>query len=151
MQLTLSSELTCVVCIRHTLFLFVLASKKTHFLIFCLSADIDDHFDVVSELNDVAHLWRSLGGALRLRPPDLARIEKERPNDTKSCLSEMVTEWLNQSYNTQRFGLPSWKMLVEAVAHRNGGNNQALATIIANKYNGQSVRGVTIVEILRQV
>ena len=69
----------------------------------------------------------------------LARIEKERPNDMKSCLSEMVTEWLNQSYNTQRFGLPSWKMLVEAVAHRNGGNNHALATIIANKYNGQSV------------
>ena len=42
-------------------------------------------------------------------------------------------------------------MLAEAVAHRNGGNNQALATTIANKYKGQSVRGVTIVEILRQV
>ena len=30
-------------------------------------------------------------------------------------------------------------------------NNQALATIIANKYKGQSVRGVTIVEILTSV
>ena len=101
----------------------------------------------MSELNDVAHLWRSLGGALRLRPPDLTRIQKDQ-QDSCDCLSEMVTEWLNQSYNTQHFGLPSWKMLVEAVAHRNGGNNQALATI---KYKGQSVRGVTIVEILRQV
>ena len=40
---------------------------------------------------------------------------------------------VNQSYNTQCFVLPSWKMLVEAVACHNGGKNQALATIIANK------------------
>ena len=139
--------------IGHTPFFYhslALASKNHSLSHLCLSAEIDDHFDVVSELNDVAHLWRSLGGALRLRPPDLTRIQKDQ-QDSRDCLSEMVTEWLNQSYNTQRFGLPSWKMLVEAVAHRNGGNNQALATIMANKYKGQSVRGVTIVEILRQV
>ena len=124
----------------HTFFYhsLALASKGTHFLIFFSLQGIDDHFDVVSELNDVAHLWRSLGGALRLRPPDVTRIQKDQ-QDSRDCLSEMVTEWLNQLYNTQRFGLPSWKMLVEAVAHRNGGNNQALATIIANKYKGQPV------------
>ena len=102
-------------------------------------ADIDDRFDVVSEVSDLTHMWKPLGEALRLRPPILDRIEVDHQQDSRRCLSEMVTEWLNQSYNTQRFGLPSWKMLVEAVAHRNGGNNQALATIIANKYNGQSV------------
>ncbi|CAI8047439.1 hypothetical protein GBAR_LOCUS26218 [Geodia barretti] len=96
--------------------------------------DIDDHFDVVSELGDVAHVWKSLGGALRLRQPDLDRIKADHQQDSSSCLSEMVTEWLNQSYNTERFGLPSWKMLVEAVAHRNGGNNNALAIHIATKY-----------------
>ena len=90
----------------------------------------------------MAHVWKSLGGALRLRKPILDRIEKERQNDVKTCLSEMVTEWLNQSYNTERFGLPSWKMLVEAVAHRNGGNNNALAVRIATKYNGQCERDV---------
>ena len=97
---------------------------------------------MVSELGDVAHVWNSLGGALRLRQPILYRIEKERQNDMRSCLSEMVTEWLNQSYNTERFGLPSWKMLVEAVAHRNGGNNNALAIHIATKYKGQCERDV---------
>ena len=97
---------------------------------------------MVSELGDVAHMWMSLGGALRLRQPILDRIEKERQNDMRRCLSEMVTEWLNQSYNTERFGLPSWKMLVEAVAHRNGGNNNALAIHIATKYKGQCERDV---------
>ena len=88
---------------------------------FCL-LDIDDHFDVVSELNDVAHMWKSLGGALRLRPPDLTRIEKEGPNDMKSSVRDS-DKVVNQSYNTQCFVLPSWKMLVEAVACHNGGKN----------------------------
>ena len=97
---------------------------------------------MVSELNDVVHMWKSLGGALRLRQPDLDRIQADHQQDSRICLSEMVTEWLNQSYNTERFGLPSWKMLVEAVAHRNGGNNNALAIHIATKYNGQCGRDV---------
>ncbi|CAI8046504.1 hypothetical protein GBAR_LOCUS25733 [Geodia barretti] len=96
--------------------------------------DTDDLFEVVCELDDVAHMWRPLGTALRLRPSTLARIKADHQQDSRSCLSEMVTEWLNQSYNTERFGLPSWKMLVEAVAHRNGGNNNALAIHIATKY-----------------
>ena len=87
---------------------------------------------MVSELDDVAHVWKSLGGALRLRQPDLDRIKVDHQQDSSSCLEKMVTMWLNQS-----FGLPSWKMLVEAVAHRNGGNNNALAIHIATKYNGQ--------------
>jgi hypothetical protein len=95
---------------------------------------IDDHFDVVTELGDVAYVWKSLGGAFRLRQPDLDRIKADHKQDSSSCLEKMVTMWLNQSYNTERFGLPSWKMLVEAVAHRNGGNNNALAIHIATKY-----------------
>ena len=82
-------------------------------------------------------MWRPLGLALRLNPSVLARIEKERPSDVRACLSEMVTEWLNQSYNTERFGVPSWKMLVEAVAHPNGGNNHALAQKIAAIHTGK--------------
>ena len=106
------------------------------------AADTDDLFEVVCELDDVAHMWRPLGTALRLRPSTLARIKADHQQDSRSCLSEMVTEWLNQSYNTERFGLPSWKMLVEAVAHRNGGNNNALAIHIATKYKGQCERDV---------
>ena len=50
-----------------------------------------------------------------------------------------MTEWLNQTYETDRFGLPSWKLLVDAVAHRRGGNNPALARQIATKHNGMCV------------
>ena len=101
----------------------------------CLT-DIDDLFEVQSEVHNVAHKWKGLGKALRLRPAVLNRIEADRP-DCKGRLEEALTEWLQQAYNTGRFGLPSWKMLVAAVAHPSGGNNNALAQKIASKYNGR--------------
>ena len=98
-------------------------------------ADIDDLFEVQCDLLDVAHKWKGLGKALRLRPSVLNRIEADRP-DVNSRLEEVLTEWLQQAYNTDRFGLPSWNLLVAAVAHPAGGNDHALARRIAEKHNG---------------
>ena len=98
-------------------------------------ADIDDLFEVQCELLDVVHKWKALGKALRLRPNLLNRIEADRP-DVNSRLEEALTEWLQQAYNTDRFGLPSWKLLVAAVAHPAGGNDHALARRIAERHNG---------------
>ena len=61
-----------------------------------MSADIDDLFEVKSEVHDVAHMWKDLGKALRLRPAVLNRIEADRP-DCKSRLEEALTEWLQQA------------------------------------------------------
>ena len=83
----------------------------------------------------MASRWRSLGAALRLSPPTLDRIEADR-RDVRSCLEDVVTEWLNQSYDTERFGLPSWEGLASAVAHRSGGNNSALADDIIKRHGG---------------
>ena len=101
-----------------------------------IHADIDDLFDVQCELTDVISRWRKLGSALRLRPGVLDIIDKDE-RDSELRFTKVLTEWLRQNYNTDRFGKPSWKMLVDAVAHPVGGNNPALAIKIANKYNGK--------------
>ena len=98
-------------------------------------ADIDDLFEVQCDLLDVAHKWKGLGKALRLRPNVLNQIEADRL-DVNSRLEDVLTEWLQQAYNTGRFGLPSWKLLVAAMAHPAGGNDHALARRIAEKHNG---------------
>ena len=103
-----------------------------------ISTDINDHFDVMDEVHDVASRWKSLGAALRLSPPILDRIEADR-RDVRSCLEDVVTEWLNQSYDTERFGLPSWESLARAVAHRSGGNNRALADDIIKRHGGITI------------
>ena len=92
--------------------------------------------DVKGELLDVACNWRSIGEALRLKPGLLNTI-KANNSDVRDCLTEVLTEWLQRAYDTTRFGLPSWKLLVAAVAHRAGGNNRALAEQIAKKYIGK--------------
>ena len=102
-----------------------------------LFSDIYDLFDVKSEVLQVAPNWRGVGDFLRLNPALLATIKADNPTSVQQCLNEVLTQWLQKAYNTDRFGPPSWKLLVAAVAHPAGGNNRALAEKIAEKHNGK--------------
>ena len=77
--------------------------------------------------------WRHIGLALRLDPSELKTIEKEKDN-LEDCLTEVLTLWLKKAYNYDRFGEPSWELLVRAVHDPAGGNNPAVADKIAKKY-----------------
>ena len=101
-----------------------------------MCAGINDLFSVCSELVGVAHKWKKVGLALRLDPDLLDRIEAKK-NDVEDNLSDTLKEWLKKSYDTESFGDPSWKLLVDAVAHPVGGKDRALAMEIAAKYNGR--------------
>ena len=102
-----------------------------------LYADIDDLIDVKCELLNVAHNWKGVGEALRLHPDLLNRIQANHPTNVLECLSAVLTEWLKKAYNISRFGPPSWKLLVAAVANPAGGNDRALAEQIALKHSGK--------------
>ena len=80
----------------------------------------------------MADKWESIGEALRLSPDLLEKIAADK-RDSKTCLKTVLTKWLRKEYNTSRFGHPSWNLLVEAVAHPDGGDNRALAEKIAQK------------------
>ena len=98
---------------------------------------MDDRFDVYYEVCDVAHKWKGVGKVLRLHPDLLQRIEADHPH-VKVCLLGVLIEWLNQTYDTSRFGQPSWQLLVAAVAHPAGGNNRVLSERIAARHNGNA-------------
>ena len=93
----------------------------------------DDLFDVKAELTRVIARWKHIGLALRLSPAKLDAIEKEN-KEPEDCLIKALTLWLNKGYDTERFGEPSWKLIVDAVCNTAGGNNKALANMIATKY-----------------
>ena len=101
-----------------------------------IPADINDLFGVYTELLNVAHNWRGVGRALRLHPHLLNRIEANTTN-VETRLEKTLSEWLKREYDTTRFGLPSWELLVAAVAHPAGGKNHALAGQIAGRHNGK--------------
>ena len=99
-------------------------------------SDKDNLPDVTEEVLSIQSLHYHLGRALRLRNTDLKAICKKYPSESeaKKALEEVLLLWLDQQYNVQRFGGPTWKMLVEAVDMKAGGNNHELAKTIALKY-----------------
>ena len=93
---------------------------------------MDDLFDVKRELLPVAARWKDIGLALRLNPSQLDEIESNNRN-ASDCLTKVLTLWMKKAYNTERFGEPSWELLIAAVADPAGGDNPALAEKIAKK------------------
>ena len=82
----------------------------------------------------MASKWKNIGLALRLTPNSLNTISaKENVTD---CLLEVLTNWLKKTYNVERFGEPSWKLLVKAVSDPARGNDCAWAENIAKKHQG---------------
>ena len=102
------------------------------------SAEEDTH-DVYREVVDLAGNWSSMCLALRLRPSDQSAIEAAHPGNPHKCLQTVVVKWLQKGYNYQRFGSPTWRMLVEAVGDPAGGDNVTLAETIAKKHPGMHV------------
>ena len=98
----------------------------------CVHAANDDLFDVKTELLPVVAKWKDIGLALRLDPSQLDEIESNNRNSS-DCLTRVLTLWLKKTYNTERFGEPSWELLARAVAHPAGGNNPALAEEMSHK------------------
>ena len=105
------------------------------------STGIDDLFDVVSELQPVRARWKHIGLALRLSPHQLKMIEFENRGGIEDGLTEVLTRWLVQDYDTMRFGEPSWELLAQAVGHPAGGNNAALSDSIRQRHEGVCLYG----------
>ena len=86
--------------------------------------------DIMEEVLDIKSMYFDLGRSLRLRNDDMLAIRKDYPNESQA-LNEVLLLWLKKEYNVERFGPPTWRMLVEAVNKRSGGNNYELAKQIA--------------------
>ena len=92
--------------------------------------------DIMEEVDSIQSLYFPLGQALRLADTDLREICDKYPNesDAELALEKVLLLWLNKKYSEDTFGPPTWKMLVEAVDRRRGGNNHELAKEIASKH-----------------
>ena len=81
--------------------------------------------------------WRRLATGLRIPLKLVALVSSKHLNDPEQCLLELLGGWLKESYDVKRYGHPSWRALVRAVASSPGGGNPALAQTIAAKHPGR--------------
>ena len=71
---------------------------------------------MIKECSSLAAKWEQLSGYLGLPIGLIDTIKGNFPNDKVGCWNEAVKQWIQQNYRTARFGLPSWRTLLEAIA-----------------------------------
>eukprot|EP00731_Ephydatia_muelleri_P007182 Em0003g1430a len=94
----------------------------------------DDLLDVKEEVIDLASRWKDLGLALRVKCSTLDTISSKNHYNPEDCLRDTLQAWLQQQYDTTKFGQPSWQVLCKAVENRAGGKNPALAKSIRERH-----------------
>ena len=95
-----------------------------------LILDEGDLSKIIEEIHTIKSRYYNLGRSLNLKIADLRKIRDEHPSDSDG-LEDVLLLWLNQKYDKKKHGPPTWRMLVEAVSKKSGGNNHELAKLIA--------------------
>ena len=72
---------------------------------------------IILECGSLAAKWKQLSGFIGLPSTVIDQIRCDHPNDSACCWNESLNEWIKQNYNTEKFGKPSWKTLLGAIAH----------------------------------
>ena len=96
----------------------------------------EDIHNIYSEVIGLSGRWSDMCLALRLPPSDQSEISTAYLGNPEECLQAVLVKWLKKGYNYQKFGSPTWRMLVEAVADPAGGNDSALANFLTQKHQG---------------
>ena len=111
---------------------FVLQFILRTIIIPICSTEEDDFREVFRCTVDLKTCYYELGIELGLPPRELTAIAQDKT--TNNPLTGVLLAWLSQSYNTDKYGLPTWRRLVEAVDSPAGGNDHELAKAIASKH-----------------
>lgn len=81
----------------------------------------------------VATHWLEIGLLLGI-PYSTLELIRDSHDEVAARVNEVVRVWLEERYNVEWFGRPSWKKLIEVMGARAGGNNGALAVEIAREH-----------------
>ena len=99
----------------------------------------DDLFDVYQEMIPLASKWQDIALAMGIKQSDIDTIHSQYPRLPCDCLKAALGKWLKKGYNVEKRGPPTWKKVVEAVAHPAGGKDPAYAKKIAHNHQGELV------------
>ena len=70
---------------------------------------------MIRECCSLSAKWKELSGYLGLRQSDIDAIACDNAK-VSDCWNEALSRWIKHNYNTERFGEPSWRTLLKAIA-----------------------------------
>ena len=92
--------------------------------------------------------WKDVGGALGVRENQIQIIAVTHSHSPEDCMRGVVSKWLKRSHNEEKFGPPTWKNLVKAIANPSGGQDCASALELAKKHLGTLLCDFIIVSLV---
>lgn len=101
--------------------------------LFFLLIEEDDVFEILDLLQSIESRWYHIAKCLKLLPSVVDKIRLET-SDHRKAMARIIDKWLQLDYDVKRHGPPTWRVLVEAVAAPEGGNDTVLAEQIARKH-----------------
>jgi hypothetical protein len=60
--------------------------------------------------------YAEIGRNFGLVPSTIESIRENHPGDNSKALQDVIITWIQQDFNTTRFGLPSWRKVVEVIS-----------------------------------
>ena len=75
-----------------------------------------------------------------LRPGEVDAIKGGTVGDVDLAFRKVILTWLQQEYDFNKHGKPSWRKLLECIGSPAGGANPALAMRVAANHPGMNVR-----------
>ena len=90
--------------------------------------------DVLQEVVHIQAKYFQFGVQLGVPGQKLNAIRTTFNHDIFQAFYEVLLVWLRHTYSVEKYGLPTWQKLVEAVDNPAGGDNHALAKSIASHH-----------------
>ena len=81
-----------------------------------VTTDLTEESDwnmLIIESNSLSSQWDTVAGFLGLKPSKIAEIGRNNSGDCTRCWNSALLEWIR---NTEKFGEPSWRTFLKAVA-----------------------------------
>jgi hypothetical protein len=86
--------------------------------------DESDWNILIIESHSLSAQWDTIAGFLGLEASKIAEIRRDNPTSSTGCWNSALLEWI---CNTTKFGRPSWRTFLKAVALVNNSQFKKLA------------------------
>lgn len=85
--------------------------------IILLFVDDEEYANIVFKaIRKKAAKYPEVGRGFGLAPDKMESIRENNPGNNSGALQDVITTWVRQDFNTERFGLPSWRKVVEVIS-----------------------------------
>ena len=69
---------------------------------------------MIHECKSLSSKWEEIAAYLGLSYSEIAKIRMINMNYS-GCLNDALWRWIEQSYNVEKFGMPSWRTLLAVI------------------------------------